>query len=255
MMNNKYRAMLLLLLLIVGLSACSSPHSSEGKMVVTGILLSPVLIPAAIVKGTTQATGEAWNTTKNSIKHKSAIKESNIKGLIEILDVYSTYSSKADIESAANKMVELYQNNKLDMMQMDQVLYLAYSYSILSSKENKYGYSKINKEKISKAWEIIKIYSKQKQLYDEEIKKLTASGKQKDCLCDKYNIIRDSEIFDSIRIGLYLAELNDFDDEKRKEVVEKCENNIPNYEIIYMDNGGINAYLFCSKVKHALLWF
>lgn len=254
MMNNKYRAMLLLLLLIVGLNACSL-HSTEDKMAATAILLSPVLIPVAIVKGTTKATGEAWNTTKNSIKHKSAIKESNIKGLIQILDVYSTYSSKADIESAANKMVELYQNDKLDMTQMDQVLYLAYSYSILSSKENKYGYSKIDKEKISKAWEIIKIYSKQKQLYDEEIKKLTASGKQKDCLCDKYNIIGDREIFDSIRTGLYLAELNDFDDEKRKEVVEKCENNIPNYEIIYMDNGGINAYLFCSNVKHALLWF
>ncbi|WP_288421981.1 hypothetical protein [uncultured Acinetobacter sp.] len=255
MMNNKYRAMLLLLLSIVGLNACSSPHSPEGKMVVTAILLSPVLIPAAIVKGTTKATRETWNTTKISIKHKSAIKESNIKGLIEILDVYSTHSSKTDIESAANKMVQLYQNNKLDMTQMDQVLYLAYSYSILSSKENKYGYSKINKEKISKAWEIIKIYSKQKQLYDEEMKKLTASGKRKDCLCDKYNIIGDREVFDSIRTGLYLAELNDFDDEKRKEVVEKCENNIPNYEIIYMDNGGINAYLFCSKVKHALLWF
>lgn len=254
---HKNTKKLLYIILVLGLNGCSAHHSTEGGMAVTAVLLSPILIPIAIVKETGKATKYMVNVTKTSLVNKSAIKQGDIKGLIEILEYYSTDSSKTDVKNAAKKMIELNDNHQLDLTQMDQVLYLAHSYSILSRYNDQNGDMKINNEKISKAWKLIQIYSEQIRLYDEEMDKLKITGDQNkiNCLCNKYNTVGDSKIFDDIRVNLYLAEYNGITPKKRLDAIEKCEENLPKYEGVYLDRGGINADLFCSNVRHGLLLF
>ncbi|AYO53738.1 hypothetical protein [Acinetobacter wuhouensis] len=85
-MNNKYGVMLLLLL-VVGLNACSG-HSSEGKMAVTAVLLSPILIPAAIIKESGKGIHYGADHIKNTLSANDVIRRGDIRGLMQILAVY-----------------------------------------------------------------------------------------------------------------------------------------------------------------------
>ncbi len=254
-MNNKYGVMLLLLLLIVGLNACSQ-HSSEGKMAVTAVLLSPILIPAAIVKDSGKGIYYGVDHIKNTLNANDAIRRNDIRGLMQILAVYQTDYSTKKVEEAAVKMIELYQAQQLDLTRMDQVLFLSRAYLMSSVSINDEQKISVNHENLQMAWDLIQKYSEQREQYDLELKSLQESKQTQkaDCLCNRYDIVGDSDILMSIRKNLMIESLLILPVEQQKNILAQCEKKIIEQKLLYLDYGQIGKENICSRLQSELWW-
>lgn len=254
MNKNKYKFMLLLLL-VVGLNACSG-HSSEGKMAVTAVLLSPILIPVAIVKETGKGIYDGANHIKNTLNANDAIHRGDIRGLMRILAVYQTdYSSKKEAEAAV-KMIELYRAHQLDLTQMDQVLFLSKAYLMSSVSINDKQEISINHENLQMAWDLIQKYSEQRKKYDLELKSLQASKQMQeaDCLCNRYETVGDTDILEGIRGNLMIESLVTHPVEQQKIILAQCEKKIVEQKLLYLDYGQIGKENICSSLQSELWW-
>ena len=242
-----------MLFVFSGISACSSQSgSAEGKLVVAAVVLSPILFSIGIVKETGQAIGMASDSAHRNARYKTGLENEDIKVLMEIL---SDIHGSQYIYPAAQKIVELHEKKRLDEQQLDQVLYLADSYLILSRYQDKDGLWKLDAEKIQQAWKYIKIYSEQRRLYDIEKKRWQTLGKNIDCLCDQYNILDDTDILRDIRSALYLQTMNDLNIMQRKQAFEHCEKTLPyTEELLYLDYGQVNVDSICSASANYAQW-
>jgi len=202
------------MLISMFLASCVS-HSSEGNLVVAAVVMSPILIPISIVKGTAEIAG-------------SSIKDAKLRNSISNGDVYSCIKALnssyrrvgGDVSLrrlAAQKMVELHQANRLNESRWENVLYLAESYRVLSESKA-HGVIKIDQQDIDNAVIYMNKYVKQKE------KTCDIPGQKEyseECGPFLIRSDREREILRDINADLFCMTLTNLDKEERAKILDQ----------------------------------
>ena len=233
-------------MLVMGLSSYNYAHGSINSLAaaVRFIALSPLLIPVKLVQETTKGIKDFQYHRAKRLEAKKALATSDISCLKKLLGYYA--HSKYQYE-AAQKFIGLHQDQKLDLQQMDQTLYLAYSYLLLSTSKDQNGLIIINPESVEFAWHYITMYSAQREQFDLSVKQPQENQTEQNCLCDQYDLTGDAEIFRKIRESLYLVQLNGLNRQERSEKLQNCINDFPVRELHYLDHGQVNVERICAS--------